>query len=57
MWASGRREGKAVRLLCTRILVQLCYSFLKSASEGRKDGGRERAFAETEEHQIDEAQL
>lgn len=52
--ASGRHEGKAIRQLCARLLVQLCYSPLKRSSEEGKDGGRERAFADTEEHQVDE---
>lgn len=52
-WASGRHEGKAIRQLRARLLVQLCYSSLKRASEGRRDGGKERAFADTEEHQVD----
>lgn len=36
-WASGRHEGKAIRQLWARLLVQLCYSSLKWASEGRRD--------------------
>ena len=52
MWASGRHEGKAIRQLCARLLVQLYYSSLKRASEGRRDGGMERAFADKEEHQV-----
>lgn len=53
-WPSGKHEREAIRQLCVRLLVQLCYSSLKRASEGKRDGGMERAFAD-KGHQVDKA--
>lgn len=52
-WSSGKHEREAIRQLCVRLLVQLCYSSLNRASEGNRDGGMERAFA-NKEHQVDQ---
>lgn len=55
-WPSGKHERKAIRQLCVRLLVQLCYFSLNRASEGKRDGGMERAFPDKERQMDEEAE-